>query len=470
MGNPRVSGTNSSPSTIKNLFFLRSNPARRDFLSLVELVIDDPRSKMIIFDIDKYPDIGDKLRGFAQLTDRLEVNDETVPEDTSLWKRTTAWLKNSDLEPEMVFLLREGLNLADGQLDKIREEFHHDHQLGLLETDPDWETATLLPTITALRYPALQNTLQVLRQTHQKTVPEELEIADLFKKLTNLQWQVDSPRYQPEQITFSSLIQFARSKLTGTASIFVERIPDLRTWITRETRLFLKGNNLLSHQKLQTGLATALAVIILSSVTPRLDISQLRNAFQSGQALLHGSSTVPAPNDPSGEKTGPSPEPTSRPRFFACAIGGSDFQPLEKPLRLVIPTVKIDLPVKNKPLVNGTWQPEDYVANFAEGTSLPNNVGGNTALYGHDRPHAMRRIKNLHPGELVFVETEHYRFIYQTRSLARIKPEQVEVFHPTKQPTLTLLTCNGLWSQDRYVIAADLVRIEKLNCSNGNKS
>jgi LPXTG-site transpeptidase (sortase) family protein len=133
----------------------------------------------------------------------------------------------------------------------------------------------------------------------------------------------------------------------------------------------------------------------------------------------------------------------------------------EMPLRIIIPSVNIDLPIVYAKLENGTWSVVDGVANFAEGTALPNGETGNTGIFGHDRPKAFNRIKSLKAGEQIIIETENYRYSYTVITGYQVEDDAVRVFYPTEKASVTLLTCNGLFSEFRYVINAELSTVVK---------
>lgn len=134
-----------------------------------------------------------------------------------------------------------------------------------------------------------------------------------------------------------------------------------------------------------------------------------------------------------------------------------------KPTRIVIGSIGINLRVVSVPLVNGTWQVNSGVANFAEGTSLVNKKDGNVGIFAHDRIDGFTKIRQLAHGYDIIVFGNNYKATYKVEEMAVISPTDVDVFYPTKEPTLTLTTCDGLFSEKRYMVKAKLVKIEKIN-------
>ncbi|MCA9389902.1 sortase [candidate division WWE3 bacterium] len=133
-----------------------------------------------------------------------------------------------------------------------------------------------------------------------------------------------------------------------------------------------------------------------------------------------------------------------------------------RPSSITITKINLDLPVVSVPLQNGTWKVYDYVANYAEGTSLIGKESGNVGLYGHDRDQAFRNIKLLSEGDTISVTTiEGYSVQYTVSESTITQPSDVNVFYPTDTPTLTLVTCDGIFSEKRYVVHARQTNISK---------
>jgi LPXTG-site transpeptidase (sortase) family protein len=131
-----------------------------------------------------------------------------------------------------------------------------------------------------------------------------------------------------------------------------------------------------------------------------------------------------------------------------------------KPERIVIESLKIDLPVISVPLINGTWQVHAKVANFAEGTSLINGEEGNVGIFAHNRKDAFAEIKNLKQGDEIILSAGERKAVYEVESNQVVLPDSVSVFYPTKEPKLTLVTCDDYWGTRRFIIQARLIEME----------
>ncbi len=142
-----------------------------------------------------------------------------------------------------------------------------------------------------------------------------------------------------------------------------------------------------------------------------------------------------------------------------------EFKSSFMPERIVIKRVQIDLPIKSVPLVDGTWKVYEGVANYAEGTSQVNANVGNVGIYAHDRKNGFTEIKKLTTGDLIEVYGGKYVATYQVVNNNTADPAAVNAFYPTEDPELTLVTCDGTFSEKRFIIRAKLSFIKELNCN-----
>lgn len=132
------------------------------------------------------------------------------------------------------------------------------------------------------------------------------------------------------------------------------------------------------------------------------------------------------------------------------------------PTRIVMEKAGIDLPVVSVPIENGTWEVHPGVANYAEGTSLINEKRGNAGIFGHALPDVFLNIKKLSVGDSVIVYGQNYKALYEVQTSDKVLPSSVEAFYPEENPVLTLITCDGVFDQNRYRVRAMLIRIEEI--------
>lgn len=135
------------------------------------------------------------------------------------------------------------------------------------------------------------------------------------------------------------------------------------------------------------------------------------------------------------------------------------------PDRISIDKIKLDLPIVSVKLSGGTWEVHDKVANFASETSVITSNGGNVGIFAHDREPGFAKIKHLSNGDLITVSSGNFLATYRVVESEVMQPHDVEAFYPTKNPMLTLVTCDGSFSEQRYVLKAELINLEEGTCN-----
>jgi LPXTG-site transpeptidase (sortase) family protein len=134
-----------------------------------------------------------------------------------------------------------------------------------------------------------------------------------------------------------------------------------------------------------------------------------------------------------------------------------------KPVRIVIPRLGIDLPVDD-----GVYNPADKSwtlsknhAHFALLSSLANDKGGSTFIYGHNNKLVFGSLHLVQPGDIAQIYTENgHMFTYKFQRTQEIKPEQVTVLDYQGPPVLTVQTCSGTWYENRQIFSFTYEKIE----------
>ena len=129
--------------------------------------------------------------------------------------------------------------------------------------------------------------------------------------------------------------------------------------------------------------------------------------------------------------------------------------------RLVAPSMLFDEPVFDGPnattLRKGLWRRPN--------TSTPDK-GGNTVFVGHRLTYSNPRgtlynLDKVHVGDDLAVWWQGKRYLYNVTETKVVKPTEIGVEAPTKDPQLTIYTCTPLWlPKDRLVVIAKLEDIE----------
>lgn len=126
----------------------------------------------------------------------------------------------------------------------------------------------------------------------------------------------------------------------------------------------------------------------------------------------------------------------------------------EAPSRIIIPSVKIDLPIDEGTIKNGVWQISDVGASFLDVSAKPGSPG-NIVVYGHNKRVIFGNLSLVHKGDTItLMNLSGDEFVYKVESISTVKPTEVSVIAPTDYEVLTVYTCNGLFDSTRLIIKA----------------
>lgn len=134
-----------------------------------------------------------------------------------------------------------------------------------------------------------------------------------------------------------------------------------------------------------------------------------------------------------------------------------------QPVRFSIERLGIDLPVNNGvyDTASESWTLSTDAVYFATITDAPNDNRGNTFIYGHNQPQVIGNMKDIQPGDVVAVTTSNDRtFRYAYTKDAVVTPEFTSVlYEDSDTPQLTVMTCEGVWSETRRLMYFELVEV-----------
>lgn len=178
-------------------------------------------------------------------------------------------------------------------------------------------------------------------------------------------------------------------------------------------------------RKLVTAVAVVLAVAGIAGTTPGIYFDLTHHGSVTAQAL---------PSRPVKKTTKP-------------LITGN-------PVGINIPSVGINIPV-----INGYYYPNTKTwtlsldkAQFATPTAKPNNLTGNTFIYGHYRVGVFYTLPRIQPGAEAQITTDNgYVFTYRFYRTYATQPTDNSVLTYQGPPMLTLQTCSGTWYQNRQM-------------------
>ncbi len=126
------------------------------------------------------------------------------------------------------------------------------------------------------------------------------------------------------------------------------------------------------------------------------------------------------------------------------------------PVRIMIPEIDINLPVKEAKIVNGYWEVFPDSAGFGIGSAYPDEVG-NQVIFAHAKKGLFLPLKSAKVGQSIIVLTKDKWYQYKISEIKEVLPSQVEVIAPTSQSQLTLYTCSGFSDNKRLIVIGDKV-------------
>lgn len=134
----------------------------------------------------------------------------------------------------------------------------------------------------------------------------------------------------------------------------------------------------------------------------------------------------------------------------------AQFSENQFPSRIIIPSLKIDLPIFPAKAVEAQWEISETGASYLLGSGVPGQKG-NMVIYSHNKRYLFGPILWIKKGTEIKIENKkNESFSYVVTETKTVSPKQVEVLLPKDKPTLTLYTCAGLADQKRFVIVANL--------------
>lgn len=131
-----------------------------------------------------------------------------------------------------------------------------------------------------------------------------------------------------------------------------------------------------------------------------------------------------------------------------------------QPVRVLLPRLGINLSVEEGTynFTSSAWRVSNTDANYATNTAQPNNKQDKTLIYGHWTSNIFGPTKDLRQGDKVYIYTANghtLEYVYEYKQV--VKPTDTHVFNNFKgRPGLVLMTCQGLWAQERRLMFFNL--------------
>ena len=125
------------------------------------------------------------------------------------------------------------------------------------------------------------------------------------------------------------------------------------------------------------------------------------------------------------------------------------------PTKIIIPSLRISLPVSTSKVNFNTWEVSHSGASFGETTAIP-GIDGNTVVFAHSMPHLFGNLPKIKKGDQIHLFTNEDWFTYVVSDTYTVQPEDIKVLSKKHGYELTLYTCIGKDYQQRFVVKAKL--------------
>lgn len=125
----------------------------------------------------------------------------------------------------------------------------------------------------------------------------------------------------------------------------------------------------------------------------------------------------------------------------------------ELPVRIILPSLSIDLPVTPSKVINGYWELSENTASYGLGSGIPGRPG-NTIIFAHARDPLFGPLKGVKTGEYVYLFTKARWYSYLVKNVREVWPNETQLIAPTPDQTLTLFTCSGFLDTKRLIVTA----------------
>jgi LPXTG-site transpeptidase (sortase) family protein len=133
------------------------------------------------------------------------------------------------------------------------------------------------------------------------------------------------------------------------------------------------------------------------------------------------------------------------------------------PVRLEIPGVGINLPILDGDYdpTTDNWTLTTTSVHYATMTTPINNLSGHTLIYGHNNRDLLGPTRDIVPYELLLIYTEEGKtFVYTYTGDELVDPTDTSVLdNEPDKPHLTLLTCEGLFYEQRRLMGFEFVEV-----------
>lgn len=137
-------------------------------------------------------------------------------------------------------------------------------------------------------------------------------------------------------------------------------------------------------------------------------------------------------------------------------IPAKEIQSQRQPVKLVINTVNIELPIIPASIKDGQWESTKDGVSYLTSSPIPGEKG-NSILYGHNWPNLLGKLVTIKPGDTVEITYNDGSVSYfDIEYTATVTPDQTHILAESQDKRITLYTCTGFMDSKRYVVVGIL--------------
>lgn len=126
------------------------------------------------------------------------------------------------------------------------------------------------------------------------------------------------------------------------------------------------------------------------------------------------------------------------------------------PSRIIIPSLKIDLPIFPAKAAETQWEISETGASYLLGSGIPGKES-NVVIYAHNKRHLFGPIRWIKKeAEIKVTNKKGEEYLYKVVETKLVTPDKVTVLSATEDASLTLYTCTGFLDSQRWVVIAKL--------------
>jgi LPXTG-site transpeptidase (sortase) family protein len=130
------------------------------------------------------------------------------------------------------------------------------------------------------------------------------------------------------------------------------------------------------------------------------------------------------------------------------------------PVRIVIPDLKIDLPVVSTQLIDGHWPTTPMGVSYLSTSARPGD-NGNSIFYGHNWPRILGNLYRIKTGQAITVNMSNGKIVnYIVSQILKVAPDDTGVLVSTYFKQLILYTCTGFADSQRLVVIAHVQTVK----------